>query len=75
MNLTLWSYPATIAHANKELFYEIINEYVTKIPASAIPSISYDIEATAQTTNIIQTSTNSLDVQFPTYVPTTNDVI
>jgi hypothetical protein len=74
MNLTLWSYPAATTQGHKELFYEIINEHVTK--TSLPPSlIAYDLSTTALATNKIQTSTNSLNVQFPTYIPTTNDVI
>lgn len=61
MNLTLWSYPAAATQGHKELFYEVINEHVTKTSA-APAAVAYDIEATAQTTNIIQTITNSLNV-------------
>lgn len=73
MNLTLWSYPAA-TQGHKELFYEIINEHVTK--TSPAPSaVDYDISATALANNIIQTSTNSMNVEFATYTPTASDVI
>ncbi len=61
MNLTLWSYPAATTQGHKELFYEIINELVTKIsPAPA--AVAYDISSTAQANNRIQTTTNSMNV-------------
>jgi hypothetical protein len=75
MNITLWAYTATHAQGHKELFYEIINEHITKVPATAIPAITYDISAAAQTGNIIQRTTGSLNVEFPSYTPIIGDVI
>lgn len=73
MNLTLWSYPAATTQGHKELFYEIINEHITQ--SSTITPVVYDISAAAQASNRIQTSTNSMNVQFATYIPTADDII
>lgn len=47
---------------------------MTKLPAAAIPTIAYDISSTALANNKIQFGGNSLDVQFPAYTSTTDDV-
>lgn len=75
MNITLWAYTATHAQGHKELFYEIINEHITKVPATTIPTIAYDISAAAQASNIIQSTAGSLNVEFPSYTPIIGDVI
>lgn len=75
MNLTLYSYPAGTTQGHKELFYEIINQHVTK-PLLPPVAVAYDITPLAQANNRIQQATgNSMNVQFATYVPTADDTI